>query len=68
MKLILINYKQCYESCKICKINGDHYIHNSLECKDQYKYNANLENTDYKNCYMENISRLNNFKISLKRY
>ena len=28
------NYKQCYESCKICKINGDHYIHNCLECKD----------------------------------
>jgi len=54
------NYKPCYESCKICKIKGDHDKHNCLECKDQFTYYINLNNTDYKNCYIENPLLLNN--------
>ena len=59
------NYKPCYESCKICKINGDHDAHNSLECKDQYTYYINIENTDNKNCYTENPLQIITSEISL---
>ena len=52
------NYKPCYESCKTCKINGNDVTHNCLECNEQYIYYVNLENTDYKNCFIENPSQI----------
>ena len=45
-------YKLCYNSCKICKINGNETQHNCIECNDDYIYEINISN--YKNCYIDN--------------
>ena len=47
-------YKPCYKSCKICKKNGNEEENNCVECKDDYKYEINISNSDYKNCYINN--------------
>jgi uncharacterized protein (UPF0179 family) len=54
---IEFTYKQCYQSCKTCKIKGFDDTHNCLECNEQYTYQVNLVDTKYKNCYTENPDR-----------
>ena len=44
-----LNYKLCYESCKICNISGNETYHNCLECK--YNFSYELHYLFYKNCY-----------------
>ena len=48
------SYKQCYISCKVCKINGDNNTNNCIICKEEYKYEINITNSSYKNCYKNN--------------
>ena len=48
------NYKPCYISCKICETNGDIDRNNCTECKEEYKYEINITNSNYKNCYINN--------------
>ena len=45
------SYKPCYYTCKRCKINGSETNHNCLLCKDDFFYEYNIINTNYKNCY-----------------
>ena len=47
-------YKPCYESCKVCKTNGNANQHNCVECKENYGYEIKLSNSDYKNCLIPN--------------
>ena len=42
-------YKQCYERCETCLINGNNITHNCLVCKKDYPIEINFN--DYKNCY-----------------
>ena len=46
------NYKPCYISCKICETNGDINRNNCTECKEEYIYEINITNSNYKNCYV----------------
>ena len=45
------SYKPCYYTCKNCEINGSETNHNCLSCKDDFFYEYNIINTNYKNCY-----------------
>ena len=45
------SYKPCYYTCKRCEINGSETNHNCLSCKDDFFYEYNIINTNYKNCY-----------------
>ena len=51
---ILPNYNSCYYSCKTCEIEGNETYHNCIECKDDFKYEFNITNSNYKNCYINN--------------
>ena len=42
-------YKECYYTCKKCKIKGDNITHNCIECKDNYYLES--KNNSYANCY-----------------
>ena len=49
-------YKLCYNSCKICNINGNDTHHNCIQCSDDYNYESNISN--YKNCYINNPNNI----------
>ena len=49
-----LNYKPCFISCKLCKINGNNDTNNCLECREDYIYEINISNSIYKNCYINN--------------
>ena len=42
-------YKPCYNSCNSCETNGNEENHNCSECKNEYKFELQLNN--YFNCY-----------------
>ena len=42
-------YKQCFNSCKTCDIEGNINKHNCKICKDNFNFEMPYEN--YKNCY-----------------
>ena len=42
-------YKQCYYTCKTCKIPGNNTIHNCVMCNDDYSFE--VKNNNYINCY-----------------
>ena len=44
-------YKKCYISCRQCNINGNETSHNCLKCKDEYYFETEYNNSNYKNCY-----------------
>ena len=44
-------YKNCYYTCKACKISGDNKNHNCLECNNNFSIKVN--NNNYYNCYQE---------------
>ena len=47
----ILDYKQCYFSCKKCNISGNETEHNCIECKDEYKSELNF--SIYKNCFKD---------------
>ena len=47
-------YKSCYNSCKTCELKGNEEINNCIECKNDFSYEFNLINSNYKNCYINN--------------
>jgi len=49
-------YKLCYNSCKTCEIEGNKDINNCLECKEEFTFEINISNSNYKNCIKNNIS------------
>ena len=44
----------CYNSCKICEIEGNETNNNCVECKEEFIYEFNITNPKYKNCYIDN--------------
>ena len=44
-----LNYIPCYSSCKECNQNGDNHTHNCIRCKEEYIYEINISNSNYKN-------------------
>ena len=48
------NYKECYNSCLTCEINGNETNNNCLKCKDEFIYELTISN-GYKNCYLNNL-------------
>ena len=62
------SYKQCYDSCEICERSGNNDAHNCLECKDEYSYERDIPNTDYKNCYIYNPFQIITSQISLNNH
>jgi hypothetical protein len=44
----------CYNSCKICEIEGNETNNNCVECKEDFIYEFNITNSKYKNCYIDN--------------
>ena len=63
-----LNFKPCYISCKICKINGDYYTNNCIECKEEYKYEINISNSNFKNCYITNIFQTIISETNMNKY
>ena len=53
----------CYNTCKYCEIEGNETQHNCIECKDDYIYEINITNSNYKNCFMNK-----NFTIENNTY
>ena len=43
-------YKLCYHTCKTCKIRGDYFNHNCIECNSNYSFSI-ANNNNYSNCY-----------------
>ena len=44
-------YKRCYHTCKICNSEGNHIIHNCIECNENYSFSIKNNNNNYSNCY-----------------
>ena len=44
-------YKQCYNSCKTCNIEGNYTNHNCKICKEGFNLEIHYE--QYKNCYKQ---------------
>ena len=47
-------YKQCYDTCKTCRISGNNIHHNCIECKDNFPYfvnNNDNNDNNYINCF-----------------
>ena len=44
-------YKKCYHTCKICNSEGNHIIHNCIECNENYSFSIKNNNNNYSNCY-----------------
>ena len=42
-------YKECFDSCKSCNKNGNEIYHNCNECRDDYYFEMNFQ--DSLNCY-----------------
>ena len=42
-------YKKCYNTCRICEIKGDNFIHNCIECNDNFS--LRIKRGNYFNCY-----------------
>ena len=51
-------HESCYYTCKTCDIRGNESYHNCKECKNDFKYEMNITNSIYKNCF--NFSIINN--------
>ena len=52
---VLHNFISCYNSCKLCEIEGNETYNNCIECKDDFTYEFNITNSKYKNCYKNNL-------------
>ena len=52
---VLHNFISCYNSCKLCEIEGNETYNNCIECKDDFTYEFNITNSVYKNCYKNNL-------------
>ena len=61
-----LGYKTCYISFKVCKTDGNEDTHNCVECKEEYKYEINIPNSNYNNCYT--IDQYNKLEISTYNY
>ena len=59
--LVENKYKACYNSCETCEIAGNEEINNCIECKEEYMYEINISNSNYKNCFYIN-NKNNQFK------
>ena len=57
---------ECYYTCKSCYIKGNETHHNCIECKDEYFYEFNITNSNYKNCFENNtFDILNNIYVNM---
>ena len=59
-----LNYIPCYSSCKECNQNGDNHTHNCIRCKEEYIYEINISNSNYKNYYINNFIKINKTEIN----
>ena len=49
-------YKKCFYSCKTCELKGNEVENNCIECKHYFIYEFEIDNSNYKNCYLYNIN------------
>ena len=61
-------YKLCYDSCKTCEIKGNDEINNCLLCKEDFTFEINISNSNYKNCIKNNIYNVVEYLINYTNF